>query len=98
MAHGHRADEKKWQLDIVRAGYACLEAPVAEGYENEIITISNPTYLTRETIQHLIDNFLFVLVFVTNKGSKLTCACLIFSSVPTPAQLKSHKFEVTHHQ
>ena len=56
----------------------CLEGPVAETYKNEIITIDNPAYPTRETVQHLVNDFLFALIFTTNKGSKRICACSIF--------------------
>ena len=46
--------------------FLCLEGPVAECYENEIITLGNPAYPTRETIQHLVNNFYFALVFTAN--------------------------------
>ena len=76
--------------------FDCLEGRVSECYENEIITIGNPVYPTRETIQHLVDDYLFALVFTTRKGSKHICACSIFLPVPTPDQLTPHKFDVTY--
>ena len=51
--------------------FACLEGPVLECYENEIITIGNPAYPTRETTQHLVDDYLFALIFVAEKTAKV---------------------------
>ena len=76
--------------------FCCLEGPVAESYDNEIIMIGNPAYLTRETIQHLADDYLFVLIFTAKKGSKHICACSMFLPVATPDQLTPRKFDVTY--
>ena len=50
--------------------FTCLEGPVLECYENEVITIGNPAYPTRDTIQHLVDDFMFAFVFMASKGKK----------------------------
>ena len=76
--------------------FACLEGPVLECYENEIITIGNPAYPTRDTIQHLVDDFFFALVFLAENDGERICACTIFMPIPTPAQLTSREFEVTY--
>ena len=76
--------------------FACLEGPVLECYENEIITIGNPAYPTRETTQHLVDDYLFALIFVAEKNGRRMCSCSIFMPIPTPAQLTSREFEVTY--
>ena len=74
--------------------FACLEGPTSECYEDEIITFGNPTYPTRESLQHLVDDFYSVLIFAANRGKQRLCACSDFLLIPTPAQLTAREFEV----
>ena len=76
--------------------FACLEGPVAECYENEIITIGNPAYPTGETVQHLVDDFMFAMVFMAKKGRNQICSCSLFLPIPTPEQLTPRQTAVTY--
>ena len=64
--------------------FACLEGLTSKCYENEIITFGNTAYPTRESLQHLIDDFYFALIFTASKGKQRLCARSFFS----PSQLQ----------
>jgi len=63
--------------------FASLEGPVCECYENEEITIGNAEYLIQDTIQKLVDDWLYCMVFqVLQRGNVVKCECYVFSPLP----------------
>ena len=63
--------------------FACLEGPVAENYGNEWITIGNPTYPVKDTVQSLVDDSLYSLVLSASIDGKMKqCECFVFKPVP----------------
>ena len=63
--------------------FACLEGPVYECYENEEITIANVDYPIQDTIQQLVDDRLYCLVFQVVQREKVQkCECYVFSPQP----------------
>ena len=94
MAHGEFVI-KKGNPGLHVQAFTCLEDLTSECYENEVITFGNPAFPTRESLQHLVDDYYFSLTFTANIGDELLCACCIFLPVPTPAQLVAQEFEVS---
>ena len=89
-------NRKKGNSGLQVQAFACLEGPVAECYANEILTFGNAMYPTCQTLQHLEDDFYFVLIFSASVDKKRLCACSIFLPVPNPPQLTQRKLRVTY--
>ena len=69
--------------------FACLEGPVAENHQNELVTIGDPAYPIKSTIQHLVDDHLHAISITASAGGQVTkCACFVFLPVPLPPPCK----------
>ena len=77
-------NRKKGKSGLYVQVFVCLEGPVAECYENEIITLGNHAYSTRGETQHLVGDLYFSLVFTANNDSNYICACSIIFSHSNP--------------
>ena len=89
-------NRKKGNSGLHVQAFSCLEGPVAECYPNEIITFGNTMYPTMETMQHLVDDFYFGLVFFASRGKNRLCSSSLFLPVPNHPQLTQRKLGVTY--
>ena len=65
--------------------FACLEGPVTEDYANELVTIGNPEFPIKATVQELVDDSLYTLVasdIDAKDGRVRKCACFVFVLFP----------------
>ena len=75
----HPCNRYKGNASINVQSFAVLEGPVAENYENEVLTIGNDIYPIKKTIQSLVDDNLYALSLLTCDGQMIQkCLCFVF--------------------